>query len=353
MNIEIHSMDLSRMAKVLAGFADKRSQKNSNVEIIHEDNLLKMRATNSIQHCEMNTPLLGGNGEKVCVDAQMLASVAGNQGSRMVTIEAEGNVCIVKGNGRTRMTAVNVDLPKPGAVEGSVVAVGVEDLKRAIDNVAYAVCTNEQRIELTGIHLKSDGTELVLTALDGFQLSREIIPCIGAEVEGIAPVNILKTICAAAGGDKVQLQIGPGRMKAFADGVTIIGTLVAGAWPDVERIIPKKFGCEAKFKAAEMLDAIRASTVVDSKQMAIRFSVAEDVIHMSAQGEAADFDAEVPCEMNGEPVEIAFASNYLQNMLKAIGSEEAVMRFSSAVGPAIMSGKGSDGMRLTLPVRIR
>lgn len=353
MNIDIHSNDLNRMAKVLSGFADPRFPKTGNVEIIHEDSLLKMRATNSILFCEMTTPLLGGNGENVCVDAKMLNSVAGMQGNRMVNLSSDDTTCTVKGNGRTKMKAVSYHLPEMIAVNGNRVTVKTDDLKRAFDKVIYAVCTNENRIELTGIHVKSEAGKMMLTTLDGFQMARETIPCEGEDAQGIVPVHILKTICSAAGGDVITFKIDSGRIQVSSDGISIAGGLVAGTWPNVDVLIPQQYSCEAMFSTAEMNEALRAAFVVENKNLAIRLKVENGTIHMSSQGNNGEFDAEIPCEIMGEGIEIAFASNYLQNALKCVSGENAVIRFSSTAGPAVIGEKDDDGIHLTLPVRLR
>ena len=64
MKIKIHSSELNRMLKTVVQCIDTKIQtKNSNINIIHDNNLLAIRATNGTFSAVMTAPLMGGTGE--------------------------------------------------------------------------------------------------------------------------------------------------------------------------------------------------------------------------------------------------------------------------------------------------
>ena len=115
MNIKVHSSELNRMMKTISQCVDEKFDKFSNIEICHENNLLTIRGTNGQFAAVMSTPLLGGDGERFCVDGVMFARVCG-MCSGEVSIITEGKVCTIKGAGRTRIPIVEVDVPEFKAI---------------------------------------------------------------------------------------------------------------------------------------------------------------------------------------------------------------------------------------------
>ena len=49
---------------------------------------------------------------------------------------------------------------------------------------------------------------------------------------------------------------------------------------------------------------------------------------------------------------IGFNEKYLLNALNMVDEEEAVIKLSGPVSPAIVHGKGKDGVHLLLPARL-
>ncbi len=73
----------------------------------------------------------------------------------------------------------------------------------------------------------------------------------------------------------------------------------------------------------------------------------------NSEEKSADYEADVPCQTQGDGLKIAFNQKYMMNTLNAIDAEEAVLRFNSSVTPCVAHGKDEVGVRLLLPVRVQ
>ena len=86
--------------------------------------------------------------------------------------------------------------------------------------------------------------------------------------------------------------------------------------------------------------------------LARKMKVESDQITVSSNSETADYEAEMPCITQGSGLTIAFNQKYIMNTMGVIGDDTAVMKFNSSLSPCVIQAKGSDGIHLTLPVRI-
>ena len=98
--------------------------------------------------------------------------------------------------------------------------------------------------------------------------------------------------------------------------------------------------------------ALKSGTAVNSKQSLVKLDVGQSVVKVMSNSEAADFEADVDCQTNGDGLQIAFNEKYLMNTMNSVEDENAVMLFNSAVSPMIVRTEDEHGTRLVLPVRV-
>ena len=70
--------------------------------------------------------------------------------------------------------------------------------------------------------------------------------------------------------------------------------------------------------------------------------------HSPEEGEAA---VELPVELEGEAIQIAFNPDYLIDPLKVLVAEQVVMEFRASNAPAVLKS-GSDFVYVLMPVTI-
>lgn len=354
MNIKIHSGELNRMMKTISQCIDTRDIGNrANIEIGNIDNSLYIHATNGSVIATLKTPMLGLELDKFCVDGQMFAKVCA-MCSGEIEITTDSKVCTIKGTGRTRIPIVNATIPRHLDMTATKkITVAAEDLIRCYGHVAHAVSADNSRIVLTGILVESSDGKLTATALDGFQMSMETAECDGDDMKMIIPASFMKLITqASAVGEKVELISDGSKLIATTDSMVLCSGLIAGEYPPVERILPKEFKTECIVKVEELRNALKSGSVINSKQNLVKLEIGKESIKVMNNSEEADYEAEVPCDTQGNGLLIAFNQKYLMNTIGAIDGESAILCFNSSVSPCVAKEKDSDGVRLILPVRV-
>lgn len=354
MNIMIHSGELNRMMKTISQCVDNKIDKFSNIEICHDGSQLTIRGCNGVFAAEMSTPLLGGDGEKFCVDGTMFARVC-NMCSGDVNITTDGKNCTIKGSGRTRISIVDAEVPayKELPEDCSGVFVKARDFSHAYGCVAHAISKDQSRLVLTGVLTEVDETGLRMTTLDGFRMAIETVDCDGDPMKIIIPGNFMNLIQKSISvGETVHIVTDGKKVQASTDGMRISCGLLVGEYPDVGRILPEDFKTECLVSADQVASALRNSNTVNSKTGLVKMVVGEDMITVMSNSEKADYDAEISCKTQGDGLTIAFNQNYLMDTIGSIVNGEAVMKFNSPSTPCVVQGKNDTGIRLILPVRV-
>lgn len=354
MNIKIHSSELNRMMKTIVQCIDTKDiSKLANIEIIYDNNMLTIRGTDGHFAAVMSTPVLGGNGESFCVDGTMFAKVCAMCNGE-IDISTDGKYCTIKGAGRTKLPLIDVKIPAYNRISGKTSEIPAENIARCYNGVAYAVSADHTRIQLTGILTETDAESIRMTAIDGFQLSCESAVASGQDMKVIIPGTFIKLLVqSTAAGEKVTLRTDGKRIEAFTDGMMLNCGLLQGDFPDAEKILPKDFKTECLVKADELRNALKCGSVVNNKQNLVKLEVGESSIKVMNNSEEAEYEADVQCSTQGDPLKIAFNLKYLMNTINSIDSDNLVLMFGSSVSPCVAKGQDITGSRLVLPVRVQ
>ena len=353
MNIRIHSNEINRMMKTVSQCIDSKMGKFGNIEIAHEDNKLTIRGTNGTFYAETSCAVMGGDGEKFCVDGTMFGKVCALCNGE-ISIETDGRVCTVKGAGRTRIPIVECEIPERERISGKVVRIAADAFSKGYGGVAYAVATEQSRIVLTGVNIETGYDGMTMVGLDGFQMATEKVPCSGDDVKAIVPGAFMKLLNGGiASGEMVTITFGDNQIQAETDGMMVCCGRLSGEYPDWKKILPGEFATESRVHVSQVRDALKSGAVINSESKLVKIRVDADEITVMSNSEAADYEAKVSCETQGDGLMIAFNQKYLMNTFASIDTEDAVMKFNSAVAPAVVVGMSGTGSRLVLPVRVQ
>ena len=354
MNIKLHSSELNRIMKTVVQCIDDKMERFSNIEICHNNNLLTIRGTDGSFAASVSTPLLGGDGEKFCVDGTMFARVC-SMCNGDVSITTTDKDCIIKGNGRTRLPIVNTTIPEyaPVSEPNPSVFISAEDFSRAYGCVAHAIATDQSRIHLTGVLVEVDETGLRMTTIDGFRMAVETVDCDGDAMKIIIPGSFMKLIqSSTVTGETIRIITDGKRAEVMTEGLRIMSGLLSGDFPDVARIIPESFKTECLVSVEQIRSALKSSGVLNSKSNLVKILIDGDVMKVTSNSDQADYEAEIECQTHGDGIRIAFNQKYLMETIGSIDSTDAIMKFNTPSSPCIVQGQSNNGTRLILPVRV-
>jgi DNA polymerase-3 subunit beta len=238
----------------------------------------------------------------------------------------------------------------------AAIQLNVEDLREMIDQVIFAVATDEARPILTGVLAKIDGGEVTLAAADGFRLAvrtAHLSTPAAAPITAIIPGRALAELGRVIGAEApvfMCLPEGRGQVIFHHDSVELVSQLIEGAFPEYTNIIPKRYTTRTVMPTAEFRKACKTSDIF-AREAAhtarIKVKPGDDLTpgHVTISASAAetgDNVAELDASVEGDPIEIAFNVKYLVDVLNVIDTPNVALETNAPTSPGVIKPVGRD-----------
>ena len=249
----------------------------------------------------------------------------------------------------------------------AVLSLDPVSLRQMIEQVTFAAASDDNRPILTGVSLLLLTGQLTGAAADGFRLAVKsqnglseteqvevIVPARALdELEKLLkeqeqPVNILVT----AGGKQIIFHL---------QDTDLVSQLIEGKFPDYNQIIPKSYETRAVMDTAEFLKAVKVVNLFarDTASM-VKLSVTPGsdgntgrVTLFAVSAETGDGTTDLPAEVAGPSLEIAFNAKYLQDALGAVDTPRVALELSNATSPGTLKPvDGGDLRVVVMPMNV-
>ena len=235
-------------------------------------------------------------------------------------------------------------------------------LRAMIEEVAFAVSTNESRPVHTGALFEVGEGGLTMAAVDGFRLAvrKESLEKLeGGAFSFVAPgsaLNEVKGICGDVE-DLAEITLGKRHILFTVGGVELICRRLEGEFLDYRNAIPKKNPIAVTVAAKELIESIdRVSVVISDKlKSPVRCRFEDGKVLLSAKtgnGEAKDV-----CSLEGDGggLEIGFNNRYLMEALRYAPADSVRIELNTGVSPAIIvpTDEKDNFLYMVLPVRLK
>ncbi len=256
----------------------------------------------------------------------------------------------------------------PTIGEGKKIAIEPEILREMIEQVTFAAATDESRPVLTGVIAKFNKDQVTFAAADGFRLSvrhATLSAPVAEPLSVIIPAKALQEVGRVSGEQEEPIEIAITENKSQVlfrlTNIEIVSQLIDGAFPDFTRIIPESRNTRTVINTAEWQSAVKASSVFAREAMnTVRIQVspagqtgAGRMTMAATSAESGDNVGEIDATVEGEPVEIAFNSRYLQEVLNILHSPQVALETSSASSPGVIKAVGRDDFtHVIMPMHI-
>ena len=235
-------------------------------------------------------------------------------------------------------------------------------LKQLINETAFAASVQESRPILTGVHfVLSDNKELKTVATDSHRMSQKVITLEknGDNFDVVIPSRSLREFTSVFSDDieTVEVFFANNQILFRSEHISFYTRLLEGNYPDTDRLIPTEFNTEATFNVANLRFAMERARLLSNAtqngtvKLEFKNGVVSSHVHSPEVGrvnEEIDTSA-----VSGEDLSISFNPTYLIEALKAIDSEQVVIRFISSVRPFTLVPEGNEQgfIQLITPVR--
>lgn len=233
------------------------------------------------------------------------------------------------------------ELPEFDASQSVKITAGV--LCEALTNTLFATSNDSLRPVMTGVlfQFKEDETNFVSTDSHRLVVYKRTDLINAEPIEFIMPkkpLAIFKNILANSN-EEVIIEFNE-NMAKFTFGNNIwICRLIDGKYPNYTAVIPKENPNVLTINRNLLLSSIRRASIMSNKSTnQVRFKLSGNILHLHAEDTeyANKADMQIPCDYNGEDINIGFSSKFLTEMLSVLGSDDITMKMSQPNRPGII-----------------
>ena len=233
------------------------------------------------------------------------------------------------------------ELPEFDASQSVKISAGI--LSEALTNTLFATSNDSLRPVMTGVlfQFKEDETNFVSTDSHRLVVYKRTDLINAEPIEFIMPkkpLAIFKNILANSN-EEVQIEFNE-NMAKFTFGNNIwICRLIDGKYPNYSAVIPKENPNVLTINRNLLLSSIRRASIMSNKSTnQVRFKLSGNILHLHAEDTeyANKADMQIPCDYNGEDINIGFSSKFLTEMLSVLSSDDITMKMSQPNRPGII-----------------
>lgn len=304
---------------------------------------------------------------EIVLKARLFSDIIRKMPNDMVTLSVDSKQMV-----HLHCGAADVDIPGlaagdypelPEVEDDQSLAMQQKILRTMIDEVAFAVSTNETRPIHTGVLFEVGARDLTMVAVDGFRLAvrREAMErAEGGDFSFVAPgaaLNQIKNICEDTE-DPVEITLGKRHILFRMAQTELICRRLEGEFLDYRAAIPRKnpISVEVDTKLlAESIDRVSVVIINDKLKSPVRCVFDHDKVLLSVRtgdGEARDV---CPVDGDGQGLEIGFNNRYLLDALRYAPASNVRVELNTGVSPAIIVPKEGEEnfLYMVLPVRLK
>ncbi len=235
--------------------------------------------------------------------------------------------------------------------------------RRAVGQVDFAISSDESRPAMTGALLRMAPDDCSIVAMDGFRFAEHRMDLPASESrECIIPGKTLSDLIKLLSDDDapVKIQIGSNHITFNFERVTLSSRLIEAQFPfkraaELIRVEPTTIiRCSVK-RLIEGIDRallVTRDSATSSNIVRLQFNDATLTISSNSP-DVGRLNEEISVTQEGDELLIGFNGRYLNDILKAVGSEEIECRFSGPLKAAVFTPVGeSNFISILSPIRI-
>lgn len=209
-------------------------------------------------------------------------------------------------------------------------------LKKALDKTVFCMANQDIRYYLNGLLLHISNSKLKLVASDGHRLSiyeDNIGTATGYEARIILPRKGVLELSRLLDDDEAELniQFSNSNIRIFIKELTFSAKLVDSKYPDFSKVFDQTFFNQIHIQRQLLKDALtRVAILANEKFKGITFDISDGLLRLNSHNpEHDEANEELIIEYQGEPLSIAFNSQYLLDAVSNLDSELAVLTIAS------------------------
>lgn len=337
----------------------KISVTDNSLILVSSDSNISIKT--SINNNDSSTLIINKIGE-IVLDAKFLLEIVRKIDSDFINLETIDGTLVKISGGKSEFKVNGMEANEYPMINFNPNSLNSFKLQttlfnQIIDETAFACSDKETRPVLTGVNFKAEGKKIYANATDSYRLASKTIDIdTDLNFNITIPSKYLSDIYhSIANEEEVTIAIDNQKIS-FIFGNTIIDTrLLDDEFPDTSRLIPTSFTQKLVVSSKEMINAIDRTLFIkaDGKNT-IKMSIDSEKIDLTSSNQSiiSSFEEIKVISYEGSPLEISCSGKYLQDAIKAIGSDEVTIYFSGELKPMVIKYQDDNNLiQLISPVR--
>ncbi len=305
------------------------------------------------------------------VDAKIFSNYINLLPNQKVELEVkDGQLLVESDNYKTKIKGEAAEeYPLiPEVAKNQHYSVKMEDFKKAVASVLFAVSNDESRLALSGIlfSLEKDGLSLVGT--DSYRLAeRKVsVKSVGApeEIKVIVPTKTLQELVRItsgdysdeAGGEEIKIYLNDNQIAFNFDSVEIVSRLIDEQYPDYKQIIPTNFKTNITIDKQELLRAVKAAAIFSKtgiNDVNLDFLSAKSNLVISAtSGQTGESIINLSSKIEGADNSVTINYKYLIDGLSHIDDELVRIEIIDFNSPCLFKPASTkDYLYIIMPIK--
>ena len=245
----------------------------------------------------------------------------------------------------------------------------IEEFKKAVTQVMFAVSLSESRLELSGVMFNFNGAGLTLAATDSYRLAEKNIKIKTnnrEEKKIIVPAKTLQELIRILSGfqasaveaedQEIKFYISENQILFTCGSTELVSRLIEGQYPDYQQIIPTTSKTKAISQRAELIRAVKLASLFSKtgiNDINLDFPKGKNqVVVSSVSGQTGENVTSLEAKVSGEDNGIVVNYRYLLDGLNNIDSELVRLEIVDGNTPCLLkSDKETDYLYIIMPIK--
>ncbi|MEG2028534.1 MAG: DNA polymerase III subunit beta [Bacilli bacterium] len=233
--------------------------------------------------------------------------------------------------------------------------------KNMINQTYFATSSQESRPTLTGINFFITPDKIECTATDSYRLSKKVL-LLDSNYDNInitIPIRNLLELVKIINEENnfLEIHIFTNKVIFKFDNIEFLTRVINGTFPDTRKLIPETFEIEIILDYKDFFSAIDRASLLSSldEKNTILFELINNNIKISSNIPEIGMVEEklIAKSKNGTTnLKISFSSKFMCDAIKAINSNEIILKFNGDIKPIIIRNPNSELLtELIVPIR--
>lgn len=312
--------------------------------------------------------------EEVAIPSKMLLDVMKTFDDVPITFNVDPSthsISLQSGDGEYSLAGLDADTfpTMPAAEASGSVVLSSTALVEATGKTIFAASNDDMHPQMSGIYCDMTPEGITFVATDAHKLVRYRRTDVTCEQPASfilpkKPISIVRNILASRKEEsEVRVEYSSTNIFITFDNFYIVCRLVDGRYPNYEAAIPKDNPRKLIVDRLSFLNTLRRVSIFASEATRqVRLSINADRLEISA--EDLDFSNKahenIPCQYEGEPMDIGFNAKFLTEMISNLDTEQVLIEMSHPSRAGIIfpysdaadEEKKDDILMLVMPVML-